>query len=353
MATTGSLIQLDGSHGEGGGALIRTALTMAALTEQSVRISQVRGGTNHPGLDIEDLVLIHALARMSGAEVTGGDAGSSTVGFHPTKRCSGLKGPLDADLDSRSDRLPNANVVLNALVPVLARSGVYSHVSLVGETYGGRSLCFDYFANVTIGAQKRFGIHAFPEQTTAGFGRESGGEVVLEVEPSHVQPVDLSSRGELVAARAVIAIAELPMTVAHRGLAHLTNLGINAKIPLEIEIVPVDSRKPGICITTWVEYEHGLGGSTSMGAKGIRVEAVAQAAFEETFEWVRSEAGIDPFLADQVLPSAVFADGESKFTVSRLTKRFLTIVWVIKQFLPIHITVTGSEGEPGEVTIRR
>jgi len=352
MATTGSLILIDGSHGEGGGALIRTALVMAALTEQGVRIDNVRGGTNHPGIDVEDLVLIQGLATACAAETVGLTAGSNSLSFIPTRRSAGLKVALDLP-DNKLDRSPNANVVLNALLPVLARSGVYSQVSLGGETYGGHSLCYDYFANVTVGAHRQFGLYAFPDQEGAGFGREGGGEVTMEVEPSHLQGVDWSKRGEMLAARAVIAIAELPMTVAHRGLAHLTNLGIHSKLPFEIEIVGVDSRKPGICITTWVEFENGIGGATSMGAKGVRVEAVAQAAFEDTLEWIRSDCSVDAYLADQILPTAVFAEGTTIFSVSRLTKRFLTIVWVIKQFLPIHITVRGSEGEPGEITVRR
>lgn len=353
MASTSTLIQLDGSHGEGGGALVRTALAMAALTQQAVRIDQVRAGTNHPGIDVEDLTLLKALTKSCAAETIGAEPGSNSVSFLPTRRCAGLKDALDIDPKFLATRVPNANVLLNALLPVLARAGAYSHVSLGGETYGSHSLCYDYFANVTMGAQKRLGLYAFPEQTAAGFGREGGGDVNLEVEPSHLQAIKWAKRGDLVAARATIAIGELPMTIAHRGLAHLTNLGINAKLPFEIDIIGVDSRKQGVCVTTWVEYENGIGGATAMGAKGIRIEAVAQAAFEDTYEWVRSNATVDPYLADQILPTAIFAEGETTFTVSRLTKRFLTIVWVIKQFLPIHITVKGTEGEAGEVSIRR
>jgi len=353
MASAGSLIVLDGSHGEGGGTLIRTALAMAALTQQPVRIEQVRGGTNHPGIDIEDQTLIRALAKSCAAETSGTDFGSSSVSFLPSRKCSGVKDSLDPNVDSQSNRVPNANVLLNALLPVMARSGVYSQASLSGETYGTHSLCYDYFANVTLAAQKKFGLYAFSDQLTAGFGREGGGEVAIEVEPSALNAVDWSKRGELVAARGVVAIAELPMTVAHRGLAHLTNLGINAKLPLDIEIVGVDARRPGVCITVWLEYENGIGGATAMGAKGIRIEAVAQAAFEDTLEWVRSETSMDAYLADQILPTAIFAEGETTFTVSRLTKRLLTMIWVVKQFLPIHITVKGSEGEPGEIKVRR
>jgi RNA 3'-terminal phosphate cyclase (ATP) len=350
---TGSLILIDGSHGEGGGALVRTAISMSALTQLPVRINQVRGGTNHPGVDIEDLTLIRALAKSCGAEVTGAEAGSSTLSFLPTKRCSGLKDSLDLDRGVQPGRVPNVNVLLNAMLPVMAKSGIYSRLSLSGETYGTHSLCYDYFANVTLVAQRRFGLYAFPEQLVAGFGREGGGEVSIEVEPSALTALNWSDRGKLLATRATIAIGELPMTIGHRALSHLANLVTSAKMPVDVEIFGVDSSRPGLCITVWSEYENGIGGATAMGAKGIRAEAVAQAAFEDMYEWARSDASVDPYLADQILPTAIFADGETTFKVSRLTKRFLTIVWVIKQFLPIHITVKGAEGEPGEIVVRR
>ncbi|MBN9502571.1 MAG: hypothetical protein BGO01_17780 [Armatimonadetes bacterium 55-13] len=353
MATTGSLITIDGGHGEGGGALVRTALTMAAVTQQSVRIDNVRNGTNYPGLDIEDLTLLRALAKVCAAESVGAEAGSKSVSFLPTRRSSGIKEAIDLDPSVQPNRTPNANVLLNALLPVMAQSGVYSRISLSGETYGSHSLCYDYFANVTLEAQKKFGLYAFPDLVTAGFGREGGGEVQIEIEPSALEAVDWSTPGELKAVRAVIAMGELPMTIAHRAISHLNNLASNAQLPMEAEISGVDSPRPGLCITVWAEFERGFGGSTSMGAKGIRAEAVAQAAFEDVNSFVRSGATVDPFLADQILPTAILAEGQTTFKVSRITKRFLTIVWVIKQFLPIHITVKGKEGEAGEVTVRR
>ena len=39
---------LDGAKGDGGGALVRTALAMSAITQQAVRIENVRGGTAYP-----------------------------------------------------------------------------------------------------------------------------------------------------------------------------------------------------------------------------------------------------------------------------------------------------------------
>jgi RNA 3'-terminal phosphate cyclase len=90
-----------------------------------------------------------------------------------------------------------------------------------------------------------------------------------------------------------------------------------------------------------------------MGARGIRVEALAQTAFTQLIDWMSSDATVDPFLCDQILLAAVLAEGETIFKVSRLTQRFLTTAWVVKQFTPIHITIRGNEDGPGRVTVRR
>src|SRR3982751_6910319 len=95
MAAPGSPIVIDGSHGEGGGSLVRTCLVMSCLTQQPVRIDGVRGGTKYPGLDYEDLLLMRALAKSCAAETTGAEVGSTSVSFLPTRRPKGLNENLD------------------------------------------------------------------------------------------------------------------------------------------------------------------------------------------------------------------------------------------------------------------
>lgn len=352
MAVSSGLIILDGSHGEGGGALIRTALAMAALTQQPVRIDNVRGGTRFPGLDVEDLTLVRALGRMCQAEVTGGESGSTTLSFLPTRRATGFNGALEGHR-SDSGRGPNACIVLSTLLPVLARSGVYSSLTADGETYGLNALSYDYFANVALGALKKAGLYAFPELLSAGFGRDARGTVAMDIEPSAIQGVQWMDRGRLVAVKAVVATAGLPDGVGERAVSHLRKLAQNSGVQIEASAVPVGARGTGAFVTCWAAYERGFGGGAAMGTRGLRVETLSQLAFEEMFEWMATPSTVDPYLADQLLLPLVLAETESSFVVSRLTSRFLTSVWVIKQFTPIHITLRGSENTPGTVTIRR
>jgi RNA 3'-terminal phosphate cyclase (ATP) len=350
--STASLVLIDGSRGEGGGGMLRTALAMSALTQQPMRLDSVRGGTSHAGLDYEDLVLVSALAKSTNAETIGAELGSLSLSFLPTRHPKGLSGALDLP-EVPGKRHPNALVVLNALVPVLARSGMYSQVTLRGETYGHRALAYDYFANVTTRAFAKLGIGMFPDMEKAAFGRDSAGLVRLDVEPSSIHGVDWAERGRLLGCRAMVVTGGLPVSVGARGVEHLMRLGLSGKMPVEAEAFDVESANSGAFVTIWAEFERGGGGATAMGSRGLRIETLAQSAFEELLAWIQGTATVDPYLADQILIAAVLAETPSVFRVSELTTRFLSSVAVIKQFLPIHITTRGKEGELGVVSIRR
>ena len=352
MPKASALVVIDGSFGEGGGALIRTALCMAAITQQGVRIENLRAGTRFAGLDSEDLILLNALTSMTSGESAGATLGSTWISFLPGKWPKGISGTLPS-VKTDSNRVPNAPVILSALMPVLAKTQMYSSLLAEGETYGVHSLSYDYFANVTMHAQRAFGLYAYPTLEAAGFGRESSGEVSIDVEPSVLNGIQWSDRGGLKTVHAVVASSGVSPNMADRATSHLKKLAQTANLPIEVVHNEVASKTSGIFITTWATYERGVGGGGAMGGRGIRVEMLAQNAFTQTFEWMSSNATVDPFVADQILLTAVLAEGETTFKVSRLTQRFLTTVWVVKQFTPIHITVRGSEGNPGTVTVRR
>lgn len=353
MAVLGAPIVVDGSHGEGGGALLRTALAMSALTQQPLRVVNIRSGAKYQGLNSEDVTLLKALTLSCNAEVLGGTPGETSLSFLPTRRPSGLNEKLDVAEGYEGPGFANALVVLNSLLPIMARTGVYTKLTAIGETYGSNMLSYDYFSNVTLLAYRRLGVHAFSELSLAGFGRQSRGEVRLEIEPSAIVGRDWSERGRLLSCRAVVATGELSDQVGERGIAHLARLAYHGDLELESDHIRVRSKSTGAFVTIWAEFEHGLIGGAAMGARGVRIESVAQSAFEQFFAWHKTDATVDPFLADQVLVAAAIAEGETVFKTPNLTSRFLTMVWVIKQFLPIHITVRGEEGQPGTVSIRR
>ena len=73
--------------------------------------------------------------------------------------------------------------------------------------------------------------------------------------------------------------------------------------------------------------------------------------FEEFSSWYFSGATVDPSLAPYFLFLAAFSEGESSFTVPSFSKELQVMVWVIKQFLPIRITLTEKADGLGKVSV--
>lgn len=344
---------MDGGFGEGGGALVRTAFAMAAVTQQPVRIVNVRAGTKRPGLAPEEIAVARALAHACQGKLAGCEPGSHDVTFLPEGQLVGTNLRITVPEAADGPGTANAMVILSTLAPVMCRTGVFTKLVAEGETHGAHVLSYDYFAHVTVGAWRRLGLYTYPDLLGAGFGRSSKGEAALEVEPSVLRGTDLSSRGELKSIHALITTAGLSDSIAQRGVGHLSRLAFYANQTVEVDVVEAKSATPGACVTIWAEYERAVAGFTSIGAKGVRIESVVQAAFDGLVEWMPLEATVDSFLADQILLTACLAEGETVFVTPALSQRLSTMAWVVKQFLPIHLTIRGQLGRPAWVSIRR
>src|SRR4029079_2162786 len=77
------LITLDGSMGEGGGQILRTALTLSLLTGRPFRIVNIRANRDKPGLRPQPLTAVEAPAALGEAEVVGASVGSRDLTFQP------------------------------------------------------------------------------------------------------------------------------------------------------------------------------------------------------------------------------------------------------------------------------
>ncbi len=351
MRTENTSLVLNGSYGEGGAASLRTALIMSAFTDRPVRMHSIRGAKRKPGLWPEDLTFAQALALSAGAKLSGDELGSDELTFQPSRRPRALKTKFDIG-EHETGTLPgNAVVVLESLLPVLARTGSYSGVTVIGETYNNNTLSFDVWERGTLVAHKRQGIYAFPTQNTAGFGYGARGEVVMEVEPSAINGLDWARRGELKRLEAVVAYAELPESIAQRGAEHAERLMKKYSGIAVAEISPVRSRGAGVFVSMVAEFQQGIGCASAMGSRGVRMETVVEQCWSQMKSWLESEATVDPYLADQLVIPALFASSPTVLKVSQITSRLLTQAWIIKQFMPIHFTVLGREGEPGTISI--
>lgn len=352
-ATPSQPMVLNGAHGEGGGALLRTALVMSTLTQRPMSIHNIRGAMRRPGLNSEDLTVIRALTSIANAEVEGDEVGSDKLIFTPRSFFRSLNRKISVYAFEKGQAVGSAVVVAHALLPVFARSGCFSQITIEGETHGESTLSFDPFDRVTGAVHRQQGLYFFPTLSRAGYGPGSHGEIRLEVEPSALEPVRWERRGELEECRIVVTTSGLDPEIAERGVEYGQRLFQQRGLEAEVEVNEISSREPGAFITILAKFETGMGAGTAIAKKGVRMESVVDRAFDNFDLWFDGDAAVDHYLADQMLIPAALAEGPSAYTTPRITRRLITMAWIIRQFMPIHITIHGREGEPGRVTVDR
>src|SRR5690242_12441798 len=83
------MIELDGSHGEGGGQILRTSLALSLLTRQPFHLRNVRAKRAKPGLQPQHLMSVRAAATIGQAQLRGASLHSTDLVFEPGETVPG------------------------------------------------------------------------------------------------------------------------------------------------------------------------------------------------------------------------------------------------------------------------
>lgn len=344
-------LKIDGSYGEGGGQILRTSLALSALLRRPVEIINIRARRNRPGLRPQHLTGVRALARVSQAELRGDALGSTSLTFAPRQIRSG-RYTFDVAEEARSGSAGATSLIFQSLALPLAYGPEPSEVTLLGGTHVPWSPPFHYLAEVLLPSLGRLGYRANLELERWGWYPSGGGVMHLRAEPlAELLPITLGERGRLKAIKGLSAVSNLPFHIAERQ-ARRANSRLKALgVPVEIEVTLAPSTGQGSFLFLVALSEDGMGGFSSLGARGKRAEAVADEAVDDLIRYLDSGCAIDEHLADQLIPFLALARGTSSFTTSRISRHLLTNIWVARHFLPVEIIVEGEEGLPGAVKL--
>jgi RNA 3'-terminal phosphate cyclase (ATP) len=347
---SGGPVEIDGGYGEGGGSIVRTSLAVSALTGQAVAIKNVRGGLRRPGVNPIDAALARTLGDVTDAEVSA-QLGDELLLFAPKRQPSPFRDRVDLNAVAKGSQPGSAVLIMQGLLVPLARAGALSMLSCRGGTHVPFSPTYEYFRSITLPAHVRCGLVATSTMEIAGYPPRGGGEISLEVEPSALNGFSFEERGELSQLRAFVVTSELPEAVARRGADHLHELARKNGLEMVIDVIRPRASSPGAAVTCAALFQDAFGGSQSVGQRGKRMEEVAEEAFYDLINWLNGNSTTDEFLADQLILPGAFCGEACSYTTSKITTTLTTTAWVVKQFMPIKITVLGKEGGPGEITI--
>jgi RNA 3'-terminal phosphate cyclase (ATP) len=339
---------IDGSHGEGGGQILRSSLALSLATGTPVRIANIRAGRARPGLLRQHLTAVEAARTLSNAEVTGAALGSRELTFAPGPV---RPGAYQFSIGSAGSTL----LVIQALLPaLLVGEGTFT-ISVEGGTHNPAAPSFDYFVRVLVPVLRRLGARIEATLDRPGFYPAGGGRVQITVEglgAHRLERLSLRARGAVRARRITSLVSALPRHVAEREIATAADrLGWDAAACGIVEAARAPG--PGNALSIEVEAEHVTEMFVAIGERGVPAERVATMAARDAEAWLAAGVPVGEHLADQLLVPLALGGG-GVFETMPLTLHTTTQIDLLRQVLDVEVVVRevdGSDQTAWEVTV--
>ena len=340
------MIALDGSQGEGGGQILRSALALSLVTGTPFRIDNIRAGRPRPGLMRQHLTAVEAAAAVGGAETSGAAIGSRSLTFEPA-------GVRAGDYTFSVGTAGSATLVLQTVLPGLLTADRPSSLVLEGGTHNPSSPPFDFLAKAFLPLVGRMGARVEATLERPGFYPAGGGRFRVTVAPTKaLTPLVLEQRGAIKARRVRAVVANLARAIGERELHRFAARTQWESSACSLEAVP-SSVGPGNALIAEVESEHVTEVFTGFGERQVRAETVADACADEVLAYLASDAPVGPHLADQLVLLLALA-GQGTFRTMPPTKHTHTQLDVIARFLgPVISCSEEADGTWRIVAARR
>lgn len=326
-------IEIDGSEGEGGGQILRSALTLSLVTGRPFRLHRIRARRVKPGLLRQHLTAVRAATTIGAAEVSGDELASTELLFTPGTVSHG-------DYTFAVGSAGSVTLVLQTVLwPLLLRPG-RSRLTFEGGTHNPMAPPFEFIAEVFLPLLRRMGARVEAHLIRHGFYPAGGGCFTVIIDGGHpLQALEVLERGQLMRRKARALLSHLPKSIGDRELRVVRNeLGLERD---EVRVVDIDSAGPGNALMVWIEAEHGTELFCAFGERRVSAEQVAARVVSEVRAHLEADAPVGPHLADQLLiPLALV--GRGGYRSYALTQHTLTNMEILGRFLPVRFDVTDE-----------
>jgi RNA 3'-phosphate cyclase len=346
------MIDIDGSYGEGGGQILRTSISLAALTLKPVRVRNIRANRPQAGLKNQHLGAIELAARLVNATVEGLEVGSTEVTFQPRQRRGG-------EFDYNVGTAGSISLLLQAVLPPAILAADPVTFRLHGGTDVSWSPPIDYLREVFAPVVATLGPTIEIQQLRRGHYPRGGGQVVCRVAPvrslTNIRSIEFGGLKEIFG---ISHCVRLPSHIAERQAVAARDvlrerLGIESSIQTESYPKASDPHlSPGSGIVLWAKSESGaVIGSDQLGEKGERAEIVGTKAAMHLVKELSAGKAIDSHLCDMLVPYLAIAEGLSEVGVTEITSHLVTNIWTIEKILGTRIELEGTIGESGVLRV--
>ncbi|MBI2102701.1 RNA 3'-terminal phosphate cyclase [Candidatus Woesearchaeota archaeon] len=344
------MITLDGSQGEGGGALVRVALALSTFTGKEFKVTNIRAGREQGGLKAQHLAAIKALKKMCDAETNEVQIGSTDLWFKPGEIKGGR---YEFDIGTAG----SITLFLQAIILPCLFAPKKVTLTVKGGTSGKWQASVDYLQYVLLPQLKRFVEKIEVKILKRGYYPEGGGEIILEIIPKYTKEeieekisiMRLVEQGTLEQIKGIVNLSsELEEQRVGERIRQTVEMGLrDYHVPTTIRVEYARSSSIGGEVVIWALFSSAkdeerknpviLGGDALL-EKGKRSEDVAKEAIAELREEIDNGAVVDQHLADQLIPFMGLLPG-SMIKVREITPHTQTNIDIVEKFLPVRFSV--------------
>jgi len=331
-----TMIEIDGAEDEGGGQVLRSALSLSICTNQPFRIDNIRGKREKPGLMRQHLTAVRAAVEICDASVSGDEVGSTQLTFRP-----GAVKPGNYSFSIGT--AGSCTLVLQTVLPPLLTASGSSQIRFSGGTHNKASPPVDFLQRAYLPLVERMGPKVSLDLVRHGFYPRGGGEILATITPvPRLSHLSLMERGSRRGSYAEAYIAAIPLHVAQRELEIVGKMLNWPGEQLHVRGLANDVG-PGNALTITVEHEAVTEVFTGFGEKGVAAEQVAKGAAERARAYLAAPVAVGRHLADQLLlPIALAGGGE--FATLPVSAHFQSLASIIEAFVGCHVSAISSDG---------
>ena len=332
MNDSNEMIEIDGSTGAGGGQILRIALAMSSILSKPFKIINIRSKRPNPGLGLQHLAGVRAMAELTDATVTGAELNSTELSFFPKKiKAGNYKFVINS--------AGSITLLAQSLVPVLLFGESQSKITLTGGTHSYWAPNIDEYSAVFLPLIKLFGAEVSLSVKKLGWFPKGNGEVVFTISPSKLVGKKFTEKGEPGSIHAICSLSNLNPEILER-----EEQGIKEIFPnVQVRRMVSGSLSPGTSVSMWANFENTIIGSAALGKIGLRAENLGKNVANDLKKTISTDSTVDRWIADQLLIFMALAKGKSSIIVPELTAHIKTCSWLIPMFTNTPFQIEGNK----------
>lgn len=321
-------LKIDGSHGEGGGQILRTALTLSCVTKRPIQIENIRHNRKVPGLRPSHLSTINLLGKICNAQMGGASVGSTSVTFTPGEI-------QDTKLAENVGTAGSISLILQAIIPAVSLARKKLDLHITGGTDVPWSPTCNYTKHVLSEAYSRIGINYTMNIKKRGYYPKGGGQVDLAIQPCQkITSITLSKRttknAKILCSYSDVNVSSnvdsMEKTLRQKGFS------VESYITSEIAL------NSGASVLIWSSDPGSVTGSDDLFDPKNKSEFGKTA----TNSFIGCDLGVDANLSDMIILPLSMTKELSIFTVKEITKHLETNLYITSK-------ITGCKYGVGKI----